>query len=90
MKYKEMMDRSKEFYDTIDFTPFFSDCAMDIDDLQNSIEDYYEIQHPELIPEDFEGYFFNYMDKYEFAVYLKQRYNMSMTDVIIEKYYLYQ
>lgn len=90
MKYKEMMDRSKEFYDTIDFTPFFSNCAMDIDDLQNSIEDYYEIQHPELIPKDFEGYFFNYMDKYEFAIYLKHRYNMSMTNEVIEKYYLYQ
>ena len=90
MRYKEMMDRSKEFYNTIDFTRFFSDYAMDIDDLQDCIEEYYEIQHPELIPEDFKGCFFNFMDRYEFATYLKQRYNMSMRDEVIEKYYLYK
>ena len=90
MRYKEMMDRSKEFYDTIDFTPFFSKFAMDVESLQDDIGEYYEVEHPELIPEDFEGCFFNFMDRYEFALYLKKRYNMSMRDEVIEKYYLYK
>lgn len=90
MKYKETLDRSKEFYDTIDFTPFFTSPIMDVDNLMDKIADYYELQHPELIPEDFKNCFFNFMDKYEFAVYLKLRYNMDMTDEVIEKYYLYQ
>jgi len=94
MEYKQLETISYNFYDTIDFTKFFPDPhitnRIDIDELMTVISDYYEHWEPQSMPKEFEGYFFNCIDRYEFAVYLKKRYNMSMTEEVIEKYYLFQ
>lgn len=94
MTFKEMLDRAKEFYDTIDFEPFLKKCVVSkheipVDDLCDELEKYYDEEHPELLPEDFRGYFFNYVNQEEFVDYIKDRYNLISNEVVTTHYYLY-
>lgn len=76
MTYDEEMELSKTFYDTIDFTKFF-DFANDsimLDILIIEIENYYDNNHPELLSEEFQDCFLNFMNNDEFADYLCERY----------------
>ena len=84
--WKKLEELSYNFYDTIDFTPYFTDVYwMDIDDIREKIEDYY-YKHQELLPK--EGDFFAVVDAEDFALYLKKRYNLHFSWQTIDKYYV--
>lgn len=94
LSFDEMLKRAKEFYDTIDFEPFFKKYKdigheIPVDDLWTDLEKYYDEEHPELLPEDFRGYFFNYVNEEEFIDYIKDRYNLISNEVVTTHYYLY-
>lgn len=89
MTYKEEIKLSEDFYNTIDFTKFI-DCdshRVNIKDLMNSLEEYYN-NHPKLLPIEFEGFLFNFISEYEFAEYLNKRYGYKIETVVVEEYYL--
>lgn len=91
-EFKKMEEFSYDFYDTIDFEPFFlngDNIEMDVSTLMNRIELYYDEQHPELLPKEMHGFFFNYIGDEEFVDYLKERYGFSVHTEVIEKHYLY-
>ncbi len=91
-EYKKGLELSYKFYDTIDFEPFFlngKNIEMDAFTLINRIELYYDKQHPELLPKEMHGYFFNFVGEEEFVNYLKERYGFFVHTEIIEKHYLY-
>lgn len=90
--YDEMMLTSKEFMDTIDFTKFLSDKynCISVRDLMDCIEEYYDRSHPELLPSEFNGMFFNFINEGEFTDYLTDRYGFKGRVEIIEKYYIYK
>lgn len=91
MKYEEMLKICYAFFDTIDFEQFTSNLdEISVEDLMDEIEDYYDIKHPELLPKEFDGYFFNFINAEEFAVYLKNRYDYRLRYEIIEHHYLYK
>ena len=78
-----------KFYDTIDFMPYFTDkYSMDVDDIWDALEKYYDQEHPELLPEMCHGRFFNYVDRVDLMDYLAKRYNLGKSTEYIEKYYL--
>ena len=86
--WKKLEELSYNFYDTIDFTPYFTnECWMDIDDIMEKIEDYY-YKHQELLPKELEGEFFDAISAEEFALYLKKRYNLHFSWKTIDKYYV--
>lgn len=90
LKYDEMMRISKEFYDTVDFMKFISECYGEISvrDLMNCVEEYYDYHNENLIPEEFQGCFFNFMNEDEFSEYLKDRYGFQVRHEVIERYYI--
>ena len=66
LSFEEMLKRAKEFYDTIDFEPYlkkYNNCeyCIPINELWKDLVKYYDEEHPELLPEDFRGYFFNFV-----------------------------
>ena len=90
MDFGKMMKLSKEFYDTIDFTKFMSNnqTKIDLDLLIDCIDIYYSGSHPELLPKEFCGEFFNFMTSSEFAEYLCNRYNFDVLEKTYTKTYL--
>lgn len=80
---------TKDFYDTIDFKKFMSaDYQISTRDLMDCIEEYYDELHPELLPEELNGSFFNYMDEQDFALYLKERYGFGLIENTVIDYVL--
>ena len=91
MRYDEMMKRAKEFFDTIDFTPFLpKDETVLLRDVMDAIEIYYDEQHPELLPEDFKRCFFNFTSEDEFAEYLHDRYGIKNREEVVEHIYIWR
>ena len=90
MTYEEMMKISEDFYNTIDFTKFIhiNFGKIDVKDLMNCLEEYYNISHPNLLPVEFKGFFFNFVNENEFAEYLSKRYDYKVETEVIEKYWL--
>lgn len=90
MTYEEMIKISEDFYNTIDFTEFIhiSFRKINVRDLMNCLEEYYDISHPNLLPVEFEGCFFNFVNEDEFAEYLSKRYGYKIVTEVIEKYWL--
>lgn len=89
MTYTEMMQISKDFYDKIDFQHFLgTEQTIDVHALMKSLDRYYTDLHPELLPMEFEGEFFNFVTDYEFAEYLSDRYNFSIEEQMIINLYL--
>lgn len=80
----------ENFYDTIDFTKFINNDSyrINVRDLMNCLEEYYDLRHPELLPAEFQGYFFNFINEDEFAEYLKKRYGYKIATETIERYWL--
>lgn len=76
---------TKEFYDMIDFKEMFlpEENGVDIQEIIDDIEEYYDERNPDLLPPEFEGYFFNFWDKEEFLDYLKRRYNIKIVEETI-------
>lgn len=84
------MDKlTKDFYDTIDFEEMFlpRENGVDIEEIMSDIKDYYDERNPDLLPPEFEGYFFNFCDKGEFSDYLKKRYNIKIVEEITYRLY---
>lgn len=79
---EELDRRVKEFYDTIGILEFFPENwdTLNIDILMAKMEEYYDVQHPELLPDEFEGYIFNFWDKYMFINYLTERYGIGIRE----------
>jgi len=95
LSYEEMMKISKDFYDTIDFTQFLNDKSIvdsdrNLDRLIEILENYYESEHPELLPKQFEGFFLNFVSDYEFGQYIAERYNYKLIKAVITTHYLIQ
>ena len=96
LSYNEMISISKQFYDTIDFTKFLDDTSKNLpklsvismNKLMDVLKKYYEVDHPELLPPEFQGYFFNLMDLGEFAEYISKRYGYDITENITIEYVL--
>jgi len=89
MTYHEMMEICYKFFNTIDFEPFFpAGKTVEVGEMMEQIEEYYDDEHPELIPEEFQGYFFNFCDQYDFVQYLKKRYNAVENEEVISKYFI--
>lgn len=85
----EEIKTSKEFYDTIDFTQFMSDDKqINVRDLMICIEEYYDLNHPDLIPEILNRCFFNFMPEEEFTDYLCERYGWKKHIEYIENCYV--
>lgn len=90
MESLKLMELSYKFYDTIDFKQFINEKEMLVRELMNKLEEYYDINHPELLPEELEGCFFNVICEDEFAEYLAKRYGFKTRYEVIEKYYITQ
>lgn len=90
MTYEEEINISEDFYNTIDFTKFINDGSyrIKIEVLMNLLEEYYDLRHPELLPVEFQGCFFNFINEDEFAEYLNKRYGYKIITETIERYWL--
>ena len=103
MNYKEtkmMVKKSEAFYDTINFESFLNKFCLgnfnnrsvttiiDVDELVDMVDDYFTTKHPELIPPEFHGEFFNYVTNYEFAEYLSKRYGFILREQEVIQTYL--
>lgn len=85
--YESKINIIKDFYDTIDFKKFMSaDYRISTRDLMNCIEEYYDASHPELLPEELNGSFFNYMNEQDFALYLEERYGFGLIEKTVIDY----
>ena len=95
LSYNEMMKISKEFYDTIDFEEFLKDKSLlstdiSVEKLVELLENYYNSNHPELLPEQFQGCFLNFMNTEEFGNYIAERYGYRIEERVEVTYHLYQ
>lgn len=87
ISYDLRIKMSYNFYDTIDFKRFINKYLKDgyglllkLSDLIQDIEFYYDETHPELLPEPFQGYFFNFIDEFDFGKYLENRYGWKLSE----------
>ena len=88
MNYQESIKRSKEFFDTVNFEKFFpKDKMVSIESIMSDIDDFY-YERPDLLPKDFHGEFFNFVDKWDFLDYLKKRYGWETNTEVIEVAYI--
>lgn len=85
-----MTKLSKDFYDTVDFEKFlchlfllYNKREIEIRELMDKLE--YHFNGSNILPPEFQGEFFNFIDEYEFSEYLKERYGYKITTRIIEK-----
>ena len=86
---KRLEEISKNFYDTIDFRQYIPERGeMPLRELMSQLEDYYDNHHPELLPEELEGYIFDVIDEEDFFQYLKERYGLMCRLEIVENYYI--
>ena len=91
MKYLDMVKINNSFWDTIDFKQFMIDEEhINVRDLMNCIEDYFDEGHPDLLPPEFQGCFFNFMGEDEFAHYLGKRYGYDVRSETVEKWYVFK
>ena len=89
MKYDEMMKISNEFFDTIDFRKWLTPGRKTrVYDLMNCVEEWFN-SHPDLLPEVFQGFVFNFVDEYEFGQYLEKRYGWQTEEVVVETHYMF-
>ena len=89
MTYKEEMELTWKFFDTIDFEQFISDDKqISVDDLMDSLEEYYDKAHPDQLPPEFQGCLFNFVNDTEFTDYLHKRYGFPIVQEVVERYYL--
>ena len=88
MTYEQMMEVSKKFYDTVDFQKFVQKGKENqLEDLMDCIDEFY-LNRKDLLPESFQGEFFNFMTADEFSDYLCERYGWSVRTELIEKHYI--
>lgn len=85
LSYKEQIRINEEFLDTLDLSKYLEKYEY-VDDMYSAISDDYD--DTDLLPKDFEGCIFNFMDDYEFARYLAKRYNLSLNEYYVSRYYL--
>lgn len=83
LSYEEEQQLQKEYLDQIDMDKYLYEWA-DLDDIMKDVEDD-AINLPPL-PEEFDGYVFNFMDTYDFAQYLKEK--GYCNDIVEETQYL--
>ena len=85
-----MQRKSKKFFDTIDFTKYIpeGESQVSVRTLMDILETFYDENHPNLLPEWLEGCFFNFINEYEFAEYLKERYGYLITEEVEPHYYI--
>lgn len=90
MTYETMMKKSKDFYDTVDFMAFiYPDVhRIKVRDLMDHLKEYYDENHPEMIPPEFEGCFFCYTNETEFVDYLRRRYGWDIQEEVTVEYYI--
>lgn len=88
MKWQEDVQKSKTFYDTVDFEEFFpKDTDVEVKDIMDIIDDFYYTQ-PWLLPDFFDGEFFNFINESEFADYLNNRYGWKTREEVTIKTYI--
>ena len=88
MTYYEMIKVSYEFFDTIDFRQYIKPGErIELQDLIDSVDDYYD-NHPDQLPEMFQGFVFNFVSDYELGQYLEKRYGWKAHEEVIETHYI--
>lgn len=88
MKWQEDIQKSKTFYDTVDFEEFFpKDTEVEVRDIMDIIDNFY-YTHPWLLPDFFDGEFFNFIDELEFADYLNNRYGWKTHEEVTTRTYI--
>ena len=85
-----MIKLAKDFYDTVDFEKFlchlfifYDKCEIEIQELMNKLEDHFNGSN--ILPPEFQGEFFKFINEYEFSEYLKERYGFKIATRIVEK-----
>lgn len=83
--FNTIMSRVKQeaaFLDTLDLLPIFKTVATEtwtVHDYMQYIEDHYIDEYNKIYPDA--DFIFNYMDSYEFAGYIKDRYGINTREV---------
>ena len=78
--------RNEEFLNTLDLKKYVEK-SIYVDEIISTIEEDYE--DSDILPSDFEGYIFNWMDQYEVAEYLALRYGKTFREDTTIRYVLY-
>lgn len=78
--------RNEEFLDTLDLKKYVEK-SIYVDEIISVIEEDYD--DSDILPSDFEGCVFNWMDQYEVAEYLALRYGKTFREDTTIRYVLY-
>ena len=85
LSYREAVELNEKFLDTLDLDKYIKEYEF-VDDMFSAISDDYD--DSDILPKEFEGCVFNFMDDYELAEYLAKRYNLDLREQFISRYYL--
>ena len=78
--------RNEEFLDTLDLKKYVEK-SIYVDEIISAIEENYE--DSDVLPKEFDGCVFNWMDQYEVAKYLAYRYCKTFREEETVRYILY-
>ena len=83
----DLMIQEFAFLDTKDLTPLLEKFKNStLDEFMDRVEQIYEKEYLKKYPND--SYLFNAIDKYDFEIYLKDKYKINKRSEIIENIYI--
>lgn len=85
-EWKNAERRNEEFLDTLDLKKYVEK-SIYVDEIISSIEEDYD--DSDVLPKEFGGCVFNWMDQYEVAEYLAAKYGKTFREEEIIRYVLY-
>lgn len=85
-EWEKCKKRNEELLDTLDLKKYVEK-SIYVDRIMNAIEEDYE--NSDVLPEDFRGCIFNWMDQYDVAKYLAYRYKKTFREEETIRYVLY-
>ena len=85
-EWEKCKKRNEEFLDTLDLKKYVEK-SIYVDEIISAIEEDYE--DSDILPDDFGGCIFSWMDQYEVAKYLAARYGKTFREEVTVRYVLY-
>lgn len=85
LSYKEQIELNEKLLDKIDLDKYIKEYEF-VDDMFSAISDDYD--DSDILPEEFQGCVFNFIDDYELGEYLAKRYNLDLREQFTSRYYL--
>lgn len=86
--FDELLDITAEYLDTIDLSVYFNIEETDVQDVQDRLLADFSAGKLPALPESLDGNIFKVFDLWDFAVYLRNKYNLVLDEEVSYRYWI--